>query len=318
MRVLIVGAGQVGQAYGFHLKKGGAHVAYFVKPKYAEAARAGFTIYPLPKGEAGRKFHADEVFTDWAEVATSSWDYVLLAVASDALRGDWFDEMLETTGDATVVTVRHGIGDSAYLREKLGSRRHTKGVTSFFAFAYPMGASGDDAPGTAVWVPPFLRVLFESEEKSTVAPLIKGLDLGGMSARYTKNADMMLGTGEFILSALAIMFELCDWSLAEAAARPEDVRLALDAGREQGEILRKEEGLPPPAFRALLTPKITLMLIKAFDLGMPFSFAEFMRSHYGKLHAQGEHDRRVFEETGRRLGLPVEKIVEVRRRLADA
>ena len=47
MNVLIVGAGAVGQVYGRHLALGGAHVHYFVREKYADECRRGFTFYPL-------------------------------------------------------------------------------------------------------------------------------------------------------------------------------------------------------------------------------------------------------------------------------
>ena len=46
-RVLIVGAGAVGQVYGWYLSRGGAEVSFYVKEKYLEDARAGFALYPL-------------------------------------------------------------------------------------------------------------------------------------------------------------------------------------------------------------------------------------------------------------------------------
>ena len=41
LRVLLVGAGAVGQVYGYHLQKGGAQVAFFVRPKHRAEAEGG-------------------------------------------------------------------------------------------------------------------------------------------------------------------------------------------------------------------------------------------------------------------------------------
>ena len=47
LRVLVVGAGAVGQVFALHLARGGADVAFLVKPKYAEECGRGFTLYRL-------------------------------------------------------------------------------------------------------------------------------------------------------------------------------------------------------------------------------------------------------------------------------
>ena len=52
MKVLIIGAGAVGQVYGRHLALGGAEVSFYVKDKYADYARKGFTFYTLSKKNA--------------------------------------------------------------------------------------------------------------------------------------------------------------------------------------------------------------------------------------------------------------------------
>lgn len=47
MNVLLIGAGAVGQAYGYHFQRGGAAVTFFVRARYADEARRGFGLYPL-------------------------------------------------------------------------------------------------------------------------------------------------------------------------------------------------------------------------------------------------------------------------------
>ena len=46
-RVLVVGAGAVGQVYGRHAQLAGADVTFFVREKYRDEVTRGFTMYPL-------------------------------------------------------------------------------------------------------------------------------------------------------------------------------------------------------------------------------------------------------------------------------
>ena len=46
-KVLIVGAGAVGQVYARHAQLGGAEVTFFVRDKYREEVSRGFDMYPL-------------------------------------------------------------------------------------------------------------------------------------------------------------------------------------------------------------------------------------------------------------------------------
>src|SRR5262245_49596595 len=119
MRALIVGAGAVGQVYGHHLARGGAEVAFLVKPKYAGEARAGFTLYPL--NARGRKrtepvrWRDYRVLTDHDEVAREPCDQVYLTVSSTAVRGDWLPDLARKIGDATVIALQPGLDDREHV-----------------------------------------------------------------------------------------------------------------------------------------------------------------------------------------------------------
>ena len=76
LRLLIVGAGAVGQVYGYHLQRGGASVAFLVRPAYAEACRGGLTLYPRA-GHAGPIAFTDfDVLSDLADVGAQAWAYL--------------------------------------------------------------------------------------------------------------------------------------------------------------------------------------------------------------------------------------------------
>ncbi len=46
-RVLVVGAGAVGQVYGLYLRRGGARVSFLVKPAHAAWCQRGFALHRL-------------------------------------------------------------------------------------------------------------------------------------------------------------------------------------------------------------------------------------------------------------------------------
>src|SRR5689334_9158154 len=89
-RILIVGAGAVGQIYAKHLQRSGVHVAVLVKPKYAGAARAGFDLHRLSLVRPPRKERLDdlEVFDDLDEACEKNWDQIWLCISSAAARGE--------------------------------------------------------------------------------------------------------------------------------------------------------------------------------------------------------------------------------------
>ena len=117
MKVLIVGAGAVGQAYGYHLQRGGAEVAFFVRERYRAELSGGVVVYPLnrkdpwtPVGFADFGLHSE-----WTTVAAETWDQVWLAVPSTGIRTGWLPDMMAAIGDAVVVALQPGLDDRALL-----------------------------------------------------------------------------------------------------------------------------------------------------------------------------------------------------------
>ena len=86
MNILIVCAGAVGQVYGHHLSRGGAHVRYFVRERHAAATRAGFVFHPLNRPARERPVRAPlaaaDVLTSIDEVKAIAWDQVYLCMSS--------------------------------------------------------------------------------------------------------------------------------------------------------------------------------------------------------------------------------------------
>src|SRR5437764_6731662 len=126
MKALVVGAGAVGQVFGYHLAQGGADVSFYVKPKYVEECKRGFTLYHLPHVEPLR--FAAPIVTE-AIVC----DQIYITVSSTALRSGALDDLLRATGDATIVRLTPGLGDRAYCAARVAEARLVDGSINFLA-----------------------------------------------------------------------------------------------------------------------------------------------------------------------------------------
>ena len=152
MRVLIVGAGAVGQVFGYHLARSGARVGFLVKPAYADEARRGYTLYPLNvRGGAG---DAVRRLSTCSPRRPRIKDQVYITVASNALHaGTWLAELVATCARATIVTLQPGLDDHATVVAAVGSaERVVAGSIGFLSYHAPLPAETRfAAPGMAYW-----------------------------------------------------------------------------------------------------------------------------------------------------------------------
>ncbi len=220
MRVVVVGAGAVGQVLAHHLARGGAEVVLLVRPAHAEAARRGFVLYRCRRGRAAwpALFAPDEV---WTAVESESIDAVVLAVPSTALDPAWLAALAAATGDATALSIAPG--GAAAVRAAFGVRAAAAAI-GFMAWAAPLPGEASAPPGTAYWLPPLARIPI-SGERARVRALVAALRRGGLPAVAHRDADA------FALRGAAVLEPLAD-ALLEAGGRrrlPLAPRLAMAA-----------------------------------------------------------------------------------------
>ncbi len=311
-RVLVVGAGAVGQAYGHCLARGGAALTFLVKPKHAAAARGGFSVYPLNQRAARRgepqRLEGFEVLTSAQEVAArgaaAPWDAVWLCVSATALRGDWLGPVLEATGDATVVLLTPGLEDRRYVLDVLeasasagggaGGRaeaRLVQGVITLMAFHAPLGDEGEGedtlgarAPGIAYWLPPGAKLPLAGEAVR-VAALVRALGRGGCRARLDPEAARSGALASAVMMPYLAALELAGWRFDAVRRSPELVR-AWRAGREAAAVVAAETGAKPGWPARLLRPWSVRLLSRLAPLLFPFDIERFLCVHFTKVGDQ--------------------------------
>lgn len=301
MRVLLVGAGSVGQVYGWHLQRAGVEVHVYVREKYAEEARAGFVLYP-PGTTTPTRFRPDNVVTSPADVAASRWDQVWLCVSSTALRGPLLGEIAAGMGDAVLVSLLPGLRDREILTPHVPPERLVIGLIAFSSWHAPLGAEALPEPGMAWWHPPMSPSLFEGPP-AAVDAIVGALRKGGCpAARGAATATAARGSS-FLVCMVAAM-ECAGWTFA-GLREPRWVRLGGEAVGEAMTISCAHLGISKGPMGMLASPTVIRLATRVLPMVAPMDFEAFLRVHFTKVGGQTLLALDTWIVEGRKRSLPV-------------
>ncbi len=302
MRVLIVGAGSVGQVYGWHLQRAGVDVHVYVKPKYADEARAGFVLYP-PGARTPVRFHPNGVVTSPADVrATGPWDQVWLCIPSPALRGGWLAEIVEAMGNATLVSMLPGMRDRDLLAPLVPPDRLVVGLISFSSWHAPLGKESLPEPGMAWWHPPFTPNLFEGSAPAVDA-IVAALKKGGCPAARGEATATAARGSSFLVPVVAAM-ECAGWTFA-GLREARWATLAAEAADEALTISTTHLNLQRGPMGMLASPAVIRVATRVVPLVAPMDFEAFLRVHFSKVGEQTQLALDTWVTEGRARSLPV-------------
>ncbi len=143
VRVLIVGAGAVGQVYGSHLAAGGANVSLFVRPKYVAECAAGLRLYRMvsKRRRAPHTFVPHAVFSRAEEVAERTFDQVWLCVSTAALQRGIEGELgavVRNVGQAALVVLQPGLHVPAMLQQYVPAEQIVDGGINMVSYQAPL------------------------------------------------------------------------------------------------------------------------------------------------------------------------------------
>lgn len=308
-RVLIVGAGSVGQVYGHVLARGGAQVTYRVREKYVAEVRRGFLLYRMrglggllaPKPERFGRF---DVITTDEEVAAQQWDQVWLTIASPALRGPWLAPFLEAIGDATLVTLQPGPEDFELLCEHLPASQLIQGLIHIVAYHTPMPEEDANRPhGMAWWVPPLTPMSFTGADEGRTRRVIEALGRGGMRARRIPSVHTMMIFATTALNSFLQVLELEGWSFRRLIQSGR-LATAAQARAEAAAALSARWGVPVPGIHALLGPGTLELMLRAAPRLAPFPVEPFLREHFIKVGEQTRQTAALYIRLAEAHGLP--------------
>ena len=285
--ILLVGAGAVGLAYGYHLQRGGARVAFLVKPKYAAAAWRGFAMYAL-NTKAGKRreparFDGFEVLTETAEVAAAGWDQVWLCLSSTALRAPWFDALCGAIGDATLVSLTPALDDHAYVTARYPADRVVSGMINMISYQAPLAGETVPEPGVAYYRPG--KNPFSGPDAGRVAGVVAALSAGGWKAKRVKDAARSAAFGSAMMMPVIAALEASGWGFAETRRSPH-LKTAVRAVSEAIRAVAAYRGESRPLARFAIRGCVLRLLTRLAPLALPLDIETYLHYHFDKVGAQ--------------------------------
>jgi len=307
MRVLLVGAGAVGQSYGRHLQLGGCRVAFLVRERHEAALRRGVTMYPLERRDrrAPVRFDGFDVLTSPEAVGRGRFDQVWLCMSSTALKGPWFDALVPHLGGAAVLTLQPGLEDRAWVAERVGAERLLSGVITVIAYHAPLAGERGE-PGVAYWFPP-LSPFPVSGPAHLVQATLDALRLGGVEAVETEDTAAITAVGSATMNTYMVALEAAGWSLAALREGPL-LPLGARAVRQAQSVAAAVAGCRVGAARALGWPRVARLALALAPRLVPFDLEVYLRAHFTKVGDQTRAGTRAFIQQGHSRGLPVDAI----------
>ncbi len=316
MKILVVGAGAVGQVYAWHLAQAGHEVSFFVKAEYAEALRSGATMYRLGHWRTRRQdFHGFGLVTEPAAVLAQHWDQVWLALPSNAMRGELAARVLASVGQATVVCLQPDLEDADYVRKHVPAEQVVQGLITFISFQSPLpGCTGPE--GIAYYLPPLAPGLFGGEAQRAGA-VVAALQAGGMTAKAVPDFNRAAAGAPAMMQPLIAALEVNEWHLAGFTASS-IFGVGLAASREALAVAEKHAGADARLFKPLLSPLAWKLLLPLIRQLLPFDLESLLRYHYGKVRTQSLLMLDSYIRLGWRHGLPMPALERLRRQLTDS
>lgn len=311
-RILLVGAGAVGQAYGRHLQLGGADVTFFTKPKYADEARAGFTLYALNTRAGKRRepvrMEGFGVVTSADEVGATRWDQVWLCVSATALRGPWLDELVGEIGEATLVALTPGLEDRAFVAARYPEARIVSGLINMISYQAPLEGEVVPEPGVAYWFPS--KSPFSGDERARVDAVVDALNRGGGKAKRVADASRAANFGSATLMPVLVALEAADWRFAAVRKAPE-LKLAVRASREAQAIVAAYRDENAPWHRVLVRPATLRLLTRLAPRVIPLDVETYLGYHFTKVGDQTRFMLERYVELGTQRGLETKALREL-------
>jgi ketopantoate reductase len=312
-RILIVGAGAVGQVYGWHVHQAGARVSYYVRERYVEECSKGFDLFEIglfrPTSRATpHHFKADGLLTTPEEVAAHTWDQVWLTIPSNGLRGAWLAPFMEAIGESTLICLQPGPTDREVLIKHIPAHRIVQGMIAFIAYQGPLPEEHlpqGHSKGLIFWHPPMSASPFGGEEveQTRLQDTLALLKQGKCPVTHQRDVAAKAAFPTTMLMPFLMALEMEQWTLAKLARSPW-LSLAAEATEEARDIMARKNNAKPPAALALYAPWTARIALRAAPSFSPLPLQSYLRYHFTKVGEQTRQTMSTYIELGAQLDLP--------------
>lgn len=244
-KILILGAGAIGQVIGTHLRLSGCDVSFWVRPYQVDQfTEKGIKIYNL-KTETELHISAPHLVT---ELPNTDYDAIFLCVRSDQLDAALADlkSQLGDTEDKLIVCLQPGREDALKTFRALPEMVIIPGAPAFSA--YPKNDRIEYwAPKSIPTLigPPFNETLHVRDE------LVRLLSQGGIPTKGVNDLEAEVRFPSVFLSTTLAGFNLAGYSLKAMSQNKKLLELTAQGIREGVAITKKDLGFIPIKYKFL-------------------------------------------------------------------
>jgi 2-dehydropantoate 2-reductase len=324
MRILIIGAGAIGQAFARHFHLGGAEVHLLVRPRQQAQAEAGLPLYPL--NDKRYRTTADRlnltIHVDQDSALQTPFDVIALAVSATALRkGDWLQRLGRDRGHAGLLGLSGSADDADLIAEHCPGADIAWAMLAIISFTAPLPGDADVEPGIAYWLVPFSKIAMSGPD-AVMTPVLAALSRGGMPVKRVPNVRVDAAFASPILTQTIHALECADWSFSTLRRDPTLLPLAVTSMRESWALAETVTGQKRPFALGLIRPMALRAVLRASRWLVPFSLERFFAYHYTKVADQtvflaDEHLKSAAEH-GVEMPAATELLRRIRERRAEA
>ncbi|WP_445115311.1 ketopantoate reductase family protein [Acinetobacter sp. WZC-1] len=307
MKILIVGAGAVGQVYGWHLKQAGHNVTFFVKDKYITQLYQGLTLHRLGfLGNKTQHWSKIQAISELGEVANGQWDQIWLTLSSDALREELAAQVMALADAATVVCLQPDMEDGDYVKAHVANETQVvQGLITFISYQSPLpNQTGPE--GIAYFLTPISPGLFAGD-KTRVRDVVKALNSGGISARIIPDFAKSAARAPALMQPLIAALEANAWQLSTFSRGPY-LRLGLKAASEALSVVHHETGANIKSFKWLHKTTLWRIILPLSQLLLPLPLEAYLHFHFSKVGEQTRFMLNTYIRLGKKHQLNVEAL----------
>lgn len=316
MKILMVGAGAVGQVLGLHLERAGVELAFYARPGSADRLRTaleggGLPLYQLTwrrrRNPQPHRLTAYRVVTNLGEAVEFEPDQIWFTTPSPVYHSAWFRDFVQRVASERVVCFapEGRRGEFVPLGEE---QRFVFGGITLIAWQGDLEGSGGRPVGVNYWLPPFAAIPLMGEP-AACRELAGLLEQGGLRAvPKDERFQATQAATTALLTALVAGLELAGWSFRAFRQSPW-LQRAARAAREAITSQLAEPGIITRALlRIGLKPAVLSLATYILPALTPFDLEEYLKFHYRKTREQTLALLDLFARDGIQRGLPVEDI----------
>ena len=284
MKILIVGAGAIGQVYALHAHRGGAQVAFWTRPAYHKDIDVPLLFFSAQEEAPIATLSGHRVLSDLNDLE-DEWDELWICISSTALKkGDWLNNVLQRIPTARILSLTPGFVDKQWLTARFPHRCFAFGLITCVAWQHPLSIEKNDEAATigiGYWFPPLVSSPFEGLSKQAHAILQRG----GMKTVERRNLSFQSAMGSAALLTAVANLESHGWSIS-ALSRYSSVQELCAGIREAQVVVATYHNESIGLYRFLGWTWVWWLLLRVAPLCTPFPLERFLTYHFVKVADQ--------------------------------